>query len=112
MPERIAGMSERMDHLEDDIKDMKQFMKTSVDDIKDTVRSQISELKSEQLGDLKTRLNDGYRQLNEHDLRLRDVEKQQNAYAAAGGVLGWLVKTTIGVLGVLAGAFGWEHFRH
>jgi len=119
MTGRVAAMIGRVDAVEEAIEAMKRSIdrmedkwEKSVDDIKATIRSEVHELKGEQIADLKTRVADGYRILDEYEVRLRNVENKQHSYDTAGGVVGWLIKTAIAILSLLAGAFGWEHLRH
>lgn len=109
---RVIGISERLSAIEADMRRLDDKWQKSVDDIKATIRSEVSELKSEQIADLKTRLQDGYRTLEAQDKRLDAVEKAQDRFHASAGVVNWLIKVGIAIAGVFAGAFGWDHIRH
>jgi len=119
MTGRVAQMLGRLEALEVDMASVNRALERlddkwqkSVDDIKATIKSEIGELKGEQIADLKTRVNDGYRMLNEYNDRLRDYEKKVDAWDTGRSVVNYLIKAAIALISLFAGAFGWEHLRH
>lgn len=91
-----------MDRLEKDMSELERVWKSSVDDIKSIIRAEISDLKSEQIGDLKDAIKTRDRQMAEFENRIRDTEDSLRAWDAGRGLVNWLIKTLIagGALGV------------
>lgn len=98
--------------MEADLRRLDDKWQKSVDDIKATIRAEISDLKTEQIADLKSRLKDGYDTLNAFDKRLDAIEHTQAQWKTSAGVANWLIRFVIFVIGTLGGIFGWEVIRH
>lgn len=106
------GLRDWMRKIEADVARMEDKWQRSVDDIKATIKSEVADLKSEQIADLKARISTLDQRVDGQNVMLSDLRTNQDRYDTARGVVGWLIKTVIGIGGVLAGAFGWEHLRH
>lgn len=106
------GLRDWMRKIEADLERMDDKWQRSVDDIKATIKSEVADLKSEQIADLKARIGTLDQRVDGQNVMLSDLRTNQERYDTARGVVNWLIKTVIGIGGVLAGAFGWEHIRH
>lgn len=109
MAERIPHILERLASLETAVKRSDDMMKSSVDDIKATIRSEISDLKGEQIGDLRAanqKLFDLHERLSN---RVDTIERAQVEWKTSASVANWLIRFAMAVGGAAAGIFGYRH---
>jgi Flp pilus assembly protein TadB len=109
MAARIPHILERLASLETAVKHSDTMLKSSVDDIKATIRSEIFDLKSEQIADVKAALKQLGERVESQSLRLARLERAQDQWKTAGGVVNWLIRAAIGIGGILIGIFGYRH---
>lgn len=103
MAERIPVMMERIERVEKDVQAMQQFLKSSVDDIKNTVKGEVADLKSETIADLKEKVKD-------METRLHIAELDQAKWRTSAGVVNWMIRTAFGLIGAGAAIIGFETF--
>lgn len=103
------GIRDWMRSIEGNQERIERTFLSSVDDIKDTVRSQLSDLKTEVIADLKRRIEDGYRTLGEFDKRLREVENGLLALNTGRKIIGGLSHFIVGLISAIAAYFGAKH---
>jgi hypothetical protein len=109
VPERIPEILARLARVEKDLADMQALWRSSVDDIKATIKAELAELKAEQIADLREAIKSRDRQMETFAMRLRHAENTIGDWNAGRKILAWFVKVLIGVAGVLAGYFGAKH---
>lgn len=102
--ERIPDILQRLAVLETAVERSERLLKSSVDDIKATVRSEISDLKSEQINDIRKLVDTDH-------MRLNEIERRQDRWEGGAGITGWLIKVIIGLAGIGAGYFGSGHIK-
>ena len=102
MVERIPDILQRLASLETAMKHSDEMLRSSVDDIKATIRSEVSDLKGEQIGDLRA----AQQKLME---RMDRVEQSLSRWVTGASVVDWLIRFAILVGGALAGIFGARH---
>jgi len=107
--ERLPEIFTRLDRLERDMYDLQKVWKSSVDDIKSIIKAEISDLKKEQIGDLKDAIKTRDRQLAEFENRIRDAETGLRSWETGRGLINWLVKTLIASGALVAGYLGGKH---
>lgn len=110
MTERIPVMFERLERLERDMHALEQFLRSSVDDIKNTVKGEVADLKTETIADLKEKLKEQAKQLADMELRLRVAETDQIKWKTSAGVVNWMIRTAFGLIGAGATILGYETF--
>ena len=107
--ERIPDILQRIASLETDIKRSDALLKSSVDDIKATIRSEIHDLKSEQINDLKAGQKQLAERIDRQSERLSRLERTQDQWTTARGVVNWLIRLVIGIGGLALGIFSAKH---
>ena len=113
MEGRVSDLMNRISEIEEDLRRLDDKWQKAVDDIKATIKAEISELKTEQIKDLKERVAAGYKTLSEFEARLRETEKRQDRWDTSAGVVHWLVKIGFAALGAIGTLLGYETFnRH
>lgn len=98
-----------MRKIETDLARLDDKWQRTADDFKDTLRSEIAEIKTEPIAELKRRLDEGYLRLERFDERLRQVENKIRDLDAGRSVVGWIIKTAVGIGGLVAGYLGAKH---
>ena len=110
---RVSDLYNRISEIEADLRRIDDKWQKSVDDIKATIKSEISELKTEQIKDLKERIASGQKVLNDFDQRLRETEKRQDRWDNSAGVVHWMIKISFAAMGAIGTILGYETFnRH
>lgn len=120
MSERIPEILSRLTRQEADMVDLKKFVASSVDDIKNTVKSEVGDLKQEQIADLRQAIKDRDHQIRgldarivqlgeSFDRRVREAENTIRDWNTGKSIFHWLVKAIIGAGGLLAGYFSAKH---
>jgi FtsZ-binding cell division protein ZapB len=97
--------NEAFEYLKADVARLEKLFVSSIDDIKTLIRSEIQELKEEQIKELKQTCKD-------MELRLRDMEQSHENWMKGAGMVGWAIKTAIALASAIGGAVGWEHLKH
>jgi hypothetical protein len=106
---RIEGLTARVDALSGEIKRLENIWSSSVDDIKATIRSEVSDLKAEQIADLKRQINTMDQRMDGQNVMLADVRTKQDRWDTGASVLNWIVRVLVGVGGAVAGYLGAKH---
>lgn len=109
--EQIPALIVRITALENDMKDLERLWRSSVDDIKNTIKGEVSELKAEPISDLRNRVSEGYKTLKEYDERLREVENSVRDWNTGRSVVKYLVHGAVAVGSAAAGILGYEGIR-
>jgi uncharacterized protein HemX len=109
MTERIPNILERLASLETAVKHSDDMMKSSVDDIKATIRSEISDLKGEQIGDLRAANQKLFELVDRLTSRLDAIERTQAEWKTGASVANWMIRLAIGFGGAAAGILGYKH---
>lgn len=109
--ERLPSIIARQEALEKDVERLENLVKSSVDDIKATIRSEVADLKSEQIGDLRKRVDDQSQRIEAQARSLGTLQRKQDQWDTARGLMNWLIRLAIALAGVIAGIFGAEHIR-
>jgi hypothetical protein len=114
MPETQGqgGIRDWMRKVEADLERLDDKWQRSTDDIKGTIKAEISSLKSEQLADFKRRLEEGYHDLKEFEDRIQKVEMEQLKWQTSAGLVNWLIKFAFAAIGAVATIIGYETFKH
>lgn len=107
--ERIPDMLQRMASLETDVKRLNELWKSSVDDIKATIRSEVSDLKTEQINDIKGNVNKLGERIDRQTERVSRLERTQTEWTTARNVVNWLIRLVIGIGGIAVGIVGSKH---
>jgi chromosome segregation ATPase len=107
--ERIPELISRMERLERDSHDLQKLWRSSVDDLKSVIKSEIGDLKNEQIADLRDAIKHRDREMADYENRIRDIENSVRDWTAGRSLLGWLIKTLLGAGGLVAGYFGAKH---
>jgi predicted nucleic acid-binding Zn-ribbon protein len=106
---KIYGLMARMDALERNQERAEKTLLSSVDDIKHMIKAEISELKTEQINDLRAQVRACENRLDAQNLHISDIRTKQENWDSGAGVVGWLVKTAIGIGALIAGYLGAKH---
>jgi hypothetical protein len=106
---RVARIEARLDGLEVAFGQLSALWKTSVDDIKSTIRSEIADLKSEQIADLKRQVITLDQRLDGQNMLLSDVRTKQQGWEMSAGVVNWVIRALMGAAGLIAGYLGAKH---
>jgi len=109
MPIPDNNLREWMGKVERDLDKLETKWTSSVDDIKNTIKSEIADLKAEQIADLRQAIRDREKQVNAVEVRLREVEEGLNGFIAGSGLLTHILRMAIGIAGVIAGYLGAKH---
>jgi hypothetical protein len=96
------GILIRLTAVERDLTRMESLWRSSVDDIKATIKSEVSDLKSEQIAELRKRLEI-------IDNRLTVLEKDQAEISGGKTALAWFIRITIAIAAMLVGFLGGRH---
>lgn len=107
--QQLARLISDMERLKDDMERHERRWETTVDDIKAIIKSEIHDLKSEQITDLKQAIKDRDQQFAEMENRMRDVEGGVRDWNTGRGILSWLIKLGIGGGSLAAGYLGAKH---
>jgi septal ring factor EnvC (AmiA/AmiB activator) len=107
-----GGIRDWMRKVEADLERLDDKWQKSTDDIKLTIKGEISSLKSEQLADFKRRLEEGYHDLKEFETRIQKIEMEQLRWQTSAGLVNWLIKFAFAVIGAAATIIGYETFKH
>jgi gas vesicle protein len=119
----VESLEFRINRLEAEHADLERLWRSSVDDIKNTIKGEIAELKSEQIKDLRDVIKEHSERLNAHsdrfshlkeqmDEEIRKIEFKVNRWETSVGVVHWIVRAIFAVIGLGAGFWGADHFRH
>ncbi|WP_315731697.1 MULTISPECIES: hypothetical protein [unclassified Bradyrhizobium] len=111
MTERIPDMLARLTSLEGHTERLERAWQSSVDDIKAIIRSEIRDLKDEQIADLKQTNRDLTDKLSAAFKRIDEVELRQAQWNTGASVINWMIRAGIGAVGLLAGLFGAQHIK-
>lgn len=122
MSERIPAIIERQEATERELRRLEEMVKSSVDDIKATIRSEIRDLKDEQIADLKGQvkaaIDRGDQQakamaerMERMAERLMKVERRQDQWSTGAGVVNWMIRLAIAVAGIVVGILGGQHIK-
>lgn len=103
------GLRDWMRKIENDLARMEDKWQKSVDDIKSTMRAEIADLKSEQIADLKARVQTMDQRMDGQNVLISDLRTNQDKFEAGAGIVGWLIKTTIALGSLAIGYFGAKH---
>lgn len=109
MVSRVARIEARLEGVEARQEELSKVFKSSVDDIKATIRSEVSDLKSEQIADLKRQIMTMDQRMDGQNVMLGDVRTKQDRWDTGASVLNWMVRIVIGIAGVWAGYVGAKH---
>lgn len=106
---RISGMLARMDAMEENQKRLERMLLSSVDDIKNMLKAEIADLKSEQITDLRRDQRTLEQRLDAQNVYISDIRTRQESWDFGAGIFGWVIKVLIAVAGIIAGYFGAKH---
>lgn len=106
---RVARIEARLEGLEKTQEDLGNMLKSSVDDIKATIRSEVADLKSEQIADLKRQIITMDQRMDGQNIMLADVRTKQDRWDTGASVLNWIVRIIVGIGGAVAGYLGAKH---
>ncbi len=109
MTGRVARIEARLEALDDKYDNMDKLLKSSVDDIKATIKAEVSDLKTEQINDLRRRVETMDQRMDGQNMMLSDVRTKQDRWDTGAGILNWLVRILIGIGGGVAGYLGARH---
>jgi hypothetical protein len=109
MTGRVARIEARLESLEKQHEALNDMMKSSVDDIKATIRSEVSDLKSEQIADIKRQVLTMDQRLDGQNIMLGDVRSRQESWDTGASILNWLIRSLVAVGGLVMGYFGAKH---
>ena len=109
MSGRVARIEARLEALEKQQEALNAMMKSSVDDIKATIRSEVSDLKSEQIADMKRQILTMDQRMDGQNVMLSDVRTKQDRWDTGASVLNWIVRILVGIGGIAAGYLGAKH---
>jgi len=112
MVERIPDILQRLASLEKGQEMSAKMLASSVDDIKATIKSEISDLKGEHIGDLRTAQAKLLERLDRQAERIQMIERTQSEWKTGASVVEWMIRFALilgsGAIGVL-GFFGYKH---
>lgn len=106
MPE--ADVLRRLDKVEAEVESLERLWRSSVDDIKNTIKGEVRDLKTEQIAEIRKRQDDETGVLREYDKRLRDVENAVRDWNTGRGVVNWMIRTAFAIIGAGAAILGYE----
>ncbi len=106
---RVARIEARLEGLEARQEELTGMLKSSVDDIKATIRSEVADLKSEQIADMKRQIITMDQRMDGQNILLADVRTKQDRWDTGASVLNWIVRALIGIGGGVAGYLGAKH---
>jgi len=107
--ERIDGLAARIENVERAIPEMTRLWNKTVDDIRAIIRSEIADLKTEQIADLRKNVEKRDFQMEALEARVRANEVTIHEWVASSRVLNWLLKSVIAIGALLAGYLGGRH---
>ena len=111
MTERIPNMLARLDSLERHSQRLETLWQNSVEEIKDTIKTEIRDLKDEPIADLKAAYRALTDRLDAVVVRVEKIELRQAKWDSGASIIDWLIKLAIGGAGLLAGIFGAQHLK-
>lgn len=111
-PPSGASIRDWMRQVENDLKRLDDKWQRSVDDIKNTIKGEISDLKQDQIAEFKRRLDQGYADMRTFERRIQEVELEQTKWQTSAGVVNWLIKFAFLLVGAVAALIGIEAFKH
>ena len=112
MVERIPHILERLASLETAVRHSDEMMRTSVDDIKATIRSEISDLKGEQIGDLRAAHTKLLERIDRMAERIDKLERTQAEWRTGAGVAEWMIRFAILLIGAIGAGLGLLGYKH
>jgi type III secretory pathway lipoprotein EscJ len=102
-----------MGRIESDLDRLDDKWQKSVDDIKAFIKSEIADLKNEQISDLRRELSLTNNRIDQQGLTLSDVKSKQERWDTSAGVVHWIIRLVFAIFGAVAGIMGWENIpRH
>jgi hypothetical protein len=107
-----GGIRDWMRKVEADLERLDDKWQKSTDDIKLTIKGEISSLKSEQLAEFKRRLEEGYHDLKEFENRIQRIEMEQLRWQTSASLVNWLIKFAFAAIGAVATIIGYEAVKH
>lgn len=102
-------MLERLRQLEENQREFKKTFYSSVDDLKSIIRSEVSDLKQEQIGDLRESVRQLSEMMRMYEQRIRELEHSNDRMTAGAGLLGWVARISIAIGSLIVGYFGGRH---
>lgn len=111
-PPSMGNIRDWMRKVESDLERLDDKWQRSVDDIKNTIKGQISDLKQDQIAEFKRRLDQGYMDMRTFEQRIQQVELEQTKWQTSAGVVNWLIKFAFLLVGAIAALIGIEAFKH
>lgn len=93
----------RLTLVERDMTRMEAFLKSSVDDIKATIKGEISDLKTEQIADIR-------RRIESLEKRMTDAEREQAEISGGKGALAWFIRIMIALGSLSLGFYSGKHY--
>jgi hypothetical protein len=112
MVERIPDILQRLASLEKGQEMSAKMLASSVDDIKATIKSEISDLKGEHIGDLRIAQAKLLERLDRQAERIQMIERTQGEWKTGAGVAEWMIRFAIllvGAIGTAGAVFGYKH---
>lgn len=107
-----AEINYRLDRIEADMVELQRMFKSSVDDFKATLKSEISEIKSEQIHDLRETVKENRSIITNLDKRLREAENNLRDWTTGRSIFTWLLRSAIAFFAAIAGFIGGNFFKH
>lgn len=101
-----------MRKVENDLERLDDKWQKSVDDIKNTIKGEISDLKQDQIAEFKRRLDQGYSDMRIFEARVQKIELEQTKWQTSAGVVNWLIKFAFLAIGAVGAIIGYEGFKH
>lgn len=108
-PVSNEALAVRIDAIAIEQKRLDRIFESTVDDIKALIKSEIADLKGEQISDLRGQINALGQQVAAQNLHISDLRSRQEKWDSGAGVVSWLIKTAIAGAGLAAGYFGAKH---
>lgn len=106
---RVARIEARLDAMEENQKNLDRVFRSSVDDIKSIIKAEVSDLKSEQITDLRREIATTQQRLDGQNILIADLRTRQEQWDTGRSVLNWLIKFLVGAGGLIAGYYGSKH---
>lgn len=109
---RVSELYNRITDMEADLRRLDDKWQKSVDDIKATIRSEISELKSEQIKDMRDQIKDMNVKAEGRDVEIRHLQREISSWKAGASAVNWMIRFTIAAVSAIGGVLGYEAIRH
>jgi chromosome segregation ATPase len=107
--ERLPQLVTDVELLKSGQQQLDKLLKSSIDDIKATIRSEVADLKSEQIGDLRRAFDGMASRIDRQSTRMDKMEREQDRWQTGKSIANWLIRTVLVIAGVLVGYFGATH---